>query len=516
MAQFSPVDLGWLFWYFVLLGSAVIAFLVFDVWRKTYSRLPPGLSGWPLLGNLLQVGNKPNESFFQLACKFGPLMTLSLGMKTTVVVSSSAMAREVLKTHDHICSGRIVTQASKALSQYKTSMVFSQYGSHWRMLRRVSNTELFSVKRLEALQHLRRDQVNRMIHQIFQDAVKGKCVDIGHTAFQSSFNLLGKMIFGKDVFDLQFDRGSRELKDVFSKLAVLHATPNLADFFPCLQFLDLQGVYRSTEIYTQKLYDVIDKFIEDRLGTRSRENSERNYSEKDLLDVLLEMRSHEFTLSHITAYINDLFGAGAQTTANTIEWAMAELIHNPEKMKRVQAELEEIVGQERKVEESVAERLPYLHAVVKEVLRLHPPVPFLIPHRADNRCEIAGFVIPKHTQILVNVWAIGRDPSIWKEPLKFIPERFIDDEMSSVDYRGQNLELIPFGAGRRMCVGLPLASRMVHLLLASLLHSFEWALPEGMSAHQVDMSDRFGITLAKAVPLEAIPTPRLPSELYCY
>jgi cytochrome P450 len=125
-------------------------------------------------------------------------------------------------------------------------------------------------------------------------------------------------------------------------------------------------------------------------------------------------------------------------------------------------------------------------------------------------------VIPKHTQILVNVWAIGRDPSIWKEPLKFIPERFIDNEMSSVDYGGQNFELIPFGAGRRMCVGLPLASRMVHLLLASLLHSFEWAPPEGMSAHQVDMSDRFRITLEKAVPLEAIPTPRLPSEMYCY
>jgi cytochrome P450 len=160
---------------------------------------------------------------------------------------------------------------------------------------------------------------------------------------------------------------------------------------------------------------------------------------------------------------------------------MTELIRNPEKMKRVQAELDEVVGRERMVEESDAERLPYLRAVVKEVFRLHPAAPFLIPHRADNRCEIAGFVIPKHTQIIVNVWAIGRDPSIWKEPLKFIPERFIDKETSSVDYKGQNFELIPFGAGRRMCVGLPLASRMVHLLLGSLLHSFEWAPPHNLS-----------------------------------
>ena len=212
--------------------------------------------------------------------------------------------------------------------------------------------------------------------------------------------------------------------------------------------------------------------------------------------------------------MQDIFGAGSDTTATTIEWAMTELIRNPEKMKRVQAELDEIVGRERLVAESDAESLPYLCAVVKEVFRLHPAVPFLIPHRADERCEISGFVIPKHTQIIVNVWAIGRDPSIWKEPLKFIPERFLE-EMSSVDYRGQHLELIPFGAGRRMCVGLPLASRMVNLLLASLLQSFEWALPQGMTANQVDINDRFGLTLAKAVPLEAIPTPRLPSQMYC-
>ena len=211
--------------------------------------------------------------------------------------------------------------------------------------------------------------------------------------------------------------------------------------------------------------------------------------------------------------MQDIFSAGNETTATTIEWAMAELIRNPEKMKRVQAELAEVVGRERKVEESDVECLPYLRAVVKEVFRLHPAVPFLIPHRADERCEISGFVIPKHTQIIVNVWAIGRDPSIWREPLKFIPERFLE-EMSSVDYRGQHLELIPFGAGRRMCVGLPLASRMVHLLLASLLHSFEWALPHGMTAHQVDMSERFGLTLVKAVPLEVIPRPRLPSDMY--
>jgi len=299
------MDLGCLFWYSVPLLSTVIIFLVFDVWRrKTYCRLPPGPPGWPILGNLLQLGNKPNESFFQLAAKYGPLMTVSLGMKTTVVASSSAMAKEVLKTHDHILSGRMLTEAAKALSHYKTSIVFGQYGSHWRMLRRVSVNELFSVERLEAMQHHRRDQVNRMIHQIFEDAVKGKCVEIAHTAFHSSFNLLGNMVFGKDVFGPQFFAASQDLKDAIARVTKLHATPNLADFFPCLQFLDPQGVYRNMEINLKKMYDVMDIFIEDRLNrTRSGECSDRSYSEKDLLDVLLDMRSEEFSLANIRGYL---------------------------------------------------------------------------------------------------------------------------------------------------------------------------------------------------------------------
>ena len=207
--------------------------------------------------------------------------------------------------------------------------------------------------------------------------------------------------------------------------------------------------------------------------------------------------------------------AGSDTTAETIEWAMAELIRNPEKLKQAQAELDLAVGFNRLMEESDTDRLPYLRAVVKEVFRLHPVGPLLVPHRADSRCEIAGFVIPKHSRVLVNIWGMGRDPHIWNEPLKFIPERFIDDnKMRSVDYKGQHFELIPFGAGRRMCVGFPLAIRMVHSVLGSLIHSFEWAPPKGISAEQVDMTEKFSLTLQRAVPLKAIATPRLPSHLY--
>jgi cytochrome P450 len=376
----------------------------------------------------------------------------------------------------------------------------------------MSNTELFSVKRLEAMQHFRRDQVFRTIQQILMESKKGKSVNIGDTMVHSAVNLLGNMAFGKDMFD-PHSPAFREFKDSLRQMAVNAVAPNLADYFPFLQWLDPQGVARNTAIYLRRIYGILDKFIEYRLAT-SGQTMDGTDAPEDLLDALLEMRSDVFTLTDIKIYLTDIFGAGSDTTGKTMEWVMAELICNPEKMKRAQAELDEVVGLNRRVEESDTDRLPYLRAVVKEVFRLHPVVPLLIPHRADSSCEIGRFVIPKHTQVIVNMWAIGRDPAIWNEPSKFVPERFLDNKMSSVDYRGQHFELIPFGAGRRMCVGLPLASRMIHLVLASLIHSFDWAPPKGISAEQVDMSEKFGISMSMAVPLEVIPVPRLPPDVY--
>eukprot|EP01018_Ginkgo_biloba_P019792 Gb_03773 [translate_table: standard] len=200
-----------------------------------------------------------------------------------------------------------------------------------------------------------------------------------------------------------------------------------------------------------------------------------------------------------------------ETTSATIEWTMAEMIRNPQTMKRVQVELDDVVGRHRRVEESDIQNLPYLHAVITEVLRLHPAAPLLLPHTTHKVCEVGGYLIPQKSQVLVNVWAMGRDPAIWREPLDFLPDRFLEGD-DKMDYKGHNFDLIPFGAGRRICVGLPLANRMLHLLVASLLHSFEWRLPDGQNSHhEMDMTEKFGITLQKAVPLIAIPTPRLPS-----
>ena len=201
-------------------------------------------------------------------------------------------------------------------------------------------------------------------------------------------------------------------------------------------------------------------------------------------------------------YDQDLFLAGTDTTSDTIEWAMAELLHNPEKMVKAQRELQEVLGKDGIVQESDISKLPYLQAIVKETFRLHPLAPLLVPYKAETDVKICGFTVPKNSQVLINAWDIGCDPSVWSNPNAFMPERFLGCD---IDVKGRDFELIPFGAGRRICLALPLAHRMVHLILVSLLHSYAWKLDDGMKPEDMDMNEKLGFTLQKAQPLRAIP-----------
>ncbi|PKI40439.1 hypothetical protein CRG98_039163 [Punica granatum] len=183
---------------------------------------------------------------------------------------------------------------------------------------------------------------------------------------------------------------------------------------------------------------------------------------------------------------------------------MAELLRNPEKLSKAQAELEQVIGRGKPVKESDIARLPYLQATVKETFRMHPAGPLLLPRRAGATVQVGGYTIPEGAQILVNVWAVGRDPATWKDPEEFIPERFLGLDM---DVKGRSFELLPFGGGRRICPGLPLAIRMLHLMLGSLLNFFNWRLEDCVSPETMEMGEKFGMTLQKAQPLRAVPLP---------
>lgn len=201
-----------------------------------------------------------------------------------------------------------------------------------------------------------------------------------------------------------------------------------------------------------------------------------------------------------------MFAAGTDTTFITLDWGMTELLMNPTAMKRAQDEVRSIVGDRETVSESDLPHMHYLKAVIKETFRLHPPAPVLVPRESMNSVTIDGYDIPARTRIFVNAWAIGRDPESWRNPNAFMPERFLN---SSIDFKGQDFELIPFGAGRRGCPAITFGTASVEIALAQLLHSFDWELPTGVTTEDMDMTEVFGITMHRIEELVAVAKPRL-------
>ncbi|XP_061360186.1 cytochrome P450 76A1-like [Gastrolobium bilobum] len=489
----------------------ILAMLAWMVWlmvleRRQLGQLPPGPRPWPVVGNIFQLGWSPHESFTKLARKHGPIMTLWLGSMCTVVISSSEVARHMFKNNDVVLSGRKIYESMKGNHGHEGSLITSQYGTHWRMLRRLCTTEFFVSSRLDAMRGVRSKCIDRMLHLIEEAGESGTCaVDVGRFFFFMSFNLIGNLIFSKDLLDPEMERGTRFYCHAV-KVMEYAGKPNVADFLPILKWLDPQGIRRKTQFHVERAFEIAGFFIKERMENRccGKEN-------KDFLDVLLEFSGdgisapYTFSSRTINVVVFEMFTAGTDTTTSTMEWAMAELLHNPSTLKKVQMEIRSKIGKDRNMEEKDIENIPYLKAVIKETLRLHPPLPFMVPHMAVDSCNMLGYHIPKESQIIVNVWAIGRDSKVWDAPLLFWPERFLEPNMT--DYKGHHFEFIPFGSGRRMCPAMPLASRVLPLALGSLLHSFDWVLPDGLKPEEMDMTEGMGITLRKAVPLKAIPVP---------
>lgn len=198
--------------------------------------------------------------------------------------------------------------------------------------------------------------------------------------------------------------------------------------------------------------------------------------------------------------------AGMDTTVISVEWAMSELVRNPHVQAKAQEELDRVVGRDRVMNETDFSKLSYLQAVVKESLRLHPPTPLMLPHKANTHVKLGGYNIPKGTNVMVNVWALARDPKVWKNPLEYRPERFIEED---IDIKGSDFRVLPFGAGRRVCPGAQLGINLVTSMLGHLLHHFEWSLPSGFKPEDVDMSESPGMVTFMQTPLKAMATPRL-------
>ncbi|KAL1552546.1 unspecific monooxygenase [Salvia divinorum] len=485
----------------LLVALFFIAVSCFLSFRRRRS-LPPGPFPLPIVGNMLQLGSNPHQTFAKLSKRYGPLMSIHLGSLYTVIVSSPEMAKEILHRHGQVFSGRTIAQAVEACGHDKISMGFLPVASEWRDMRKICKEQMFSNQSMEASQGLRRLKLLQLLDFVRKCSDEGRAVNIREAAFITTLNLMSATLFSLQA--TEFDsRATMEFKEIIEGVATIIGVPNFADYFPFLRPFDPQGVKRKADVFFGKLLAKIEGYLNERIEFRkANPNAPKKDDFLETVFDIIEANDYNLKTDHFTHLMLDLFVGGTDTNTTSIEWIMSELVMNPDKMKKLKAELKSVAGEKKIVEESEMGNLPYLLAVFKEVMRIHPPGPLLLPRRAESDQMVKGYMIPEGTQILINVWAIGRDPSIWKNPESFEPERFMDQK---IDFKGQDYELLPFGAGRRVCPGMPLANRIIHMTVATLVHNFDWKLEDDSTAEADHAGELFGVAVRRAVQLRVIP-----------
>ncbi|XP_068667308.1 tryptamine 5-hydroxylase-like [Aristolochia californica] len=472
--------------------------LLFGRPRPRRRDLPPSPPKLPIIGHLHLLTDMPHVALADLVHKLGPMLFLQLGRVPALVVSSPRLAREVLKTHDHAFCSRPQLIGAQYLSFGCSDVTFSVYGPYWRQARKICVTELLHSRRVNSFRRIRREEVARMQASVSA----GEEIDMSERFLTLANDILCRVAFGRRFMEA----GSRNrLSEVLAESQALFAGFSVGDFFPGLEWVNsLTGLKRRLEKNLGDLRAVCDEIIEEH--ERS-ETSSPEGEKEDFLDVLLRVQKSPelevpITDDNLKALVLDMFVAGTDTTSATLEWTMTELARHPNIMTQAQEEVRRVAGTKGHVGEDDLQYLPYMKAVIKETLRLHPPVPLLVPRESIEECTIDGYKIPVGSRVFINTYAMGRDPQVWDDPLSYRPERFFG---SSIDIKGQDFELLPFGGGRRGCPGYNFGLATVEIALASLLYHFDWELPEGVGAGDVDLSEIFGLATRKKVPLVLVP-----------
>ncbi|XP_006648386.2 desmethyl-deoxy-podophyllotoxin synthase-like [Oryza brachyantha] len=482
-------------------AGLVVALLVIVRLRKRDGgdgiRLPPGPWRLPVIGSLHHLAGKPlvHRALADLARRMdAPLMYLRLGEVPVVVASSPDAAREVMRTHDVAFATRPWSPTVKIMMADGEGLVFAPYGDLWRQLRRIAILELLSARRVQSFRRVREEEAARLAAAIAA-AAPGEPVNVSER--------IAVLITDSAVRAMIGDRFKRrdEFLEILAEGLKLVSGFSIGDLFPSswLASFVTGGARRARENH-RKNFELMDCAIEQHQERRAAAAANGDVVEDDdLVDVLLRIQKGggldvPLTMGIIKAVILDLFSAGSETSATTIQWGMSELMRNPRVMKKAQAELRDNLRGKPKVVEEDLINLNYLKLVIKETLRLHLPAPLLLPRESRESCKILGYDVPKGTTVLVNAWAIGRDSKYWDDPEEFKPERFED---SKVDFKGMDFEFLPFGAGRRMCPGIMFALTNVELALATLLYHFDWSLPGGVKPGDLDMTEEMGITVRK-------------------
>ncbi|PVH64478.1 hypothetical protein PAHAL_2G279600 [Panicum hallii] len=451
----------WAALFAVVLATALVLKAIPSRGRRRTYNLPPGPKPWPIIGNLNLLGELPHRSTRELSRLYGPLMQLWFGSMPVVVGSSLEISKFFLKTHDAaFCDPPRFAVGKYATYDY-SDILWAPYGAYLRQARKICTAELFSAKRVGSLEYIRDEET-------CAGASGGRTVRLRDHLQMAVLGVISRMVLGKKYVETAEDAAeggapaaatAAEFRELVDEFSVLNSAFNIGDYVPWLDWLDLQGYVRRMK----KMSRQFDRFLE-----------------------------------------HDLLIGGTDTSWMTVEWAVSELLKNPELLAKATMELDRVVSDDRLVRESDLPNLPYIDCIIKETLRVHPGAPMLVPRLAREDASADGYDIPAGTTVLVNAWAIGRDPALWDAAEEFRPERFAGSEIAAEE-TDLKFKMLPFGSGRRMCPAFSLGLKVI---------TFAWRLPDGMTKEDLCMEESYKLSLPRKVPLEAIVEPKLPALVY--
>ncbi|XP_047975773.1 cytochrome P450 71A8-like [Salvia hispanica] len=486
-----------------ILPSLIFLFLLWITIKNlshTNKNPPPSPPKLPLIGNLHQLGSLPHKNLQSLARKHGPIMLLHFGPVPVLIASSADAAREITKTHDLIFASRPLNKVSQKLSYNGRDVVFAPYGEYWRRAKSVLMLQLLSGKRVQSYRLIREEETALLVKRILECSGP---VNLSEMFSEFTNDGICRSAFGRKYSDSE---SGRKFLELVGEVSEVIGAVRAGEFLPWLSWMDrVSGFDGKVDRIAREMDEFLEGVMRERLGDR--EGFSEGKEGDNFLDILLGIYSDsngEVSVDDtesIKAILLDVFAAGTDTTSVFLEWAMTELLRNPTVMQNLQNEVRETAKDSSNITEDDLERMHYLKAVIKETLRYHPPVPLLVPRVASKDVKIKGYDVAAGTVVMINAWAIGRDSVSWNEPEEFKPERFLN---SSIDFKGLNFELVPFGMGRRACPGAAFAVATIEFVLASLVQKFDWKLDNGGQGGNLDMSERQGITVHRDIPLIAV------------
>ncbi|KAL9298924.1 putative cytochrome P450 [Arabidopsis thaliana] len=466
--------------------------------------LPPSPPSLPIIGHLhLLFSPLTHKSLQKLSSKYGPLLHLRIFNVPVILVSSASVAYEIFRAHDVNVSSRGVAAIDESLLFGSSGIITAPYGDYWKFMKKLIATKLLRPQSLESSRGIRGEELTRFYNSLLDKARMTESVEISTEAMKLVNNTLCRMSMGRS-----FSEENGEAEKIRGLVGESYALTKKM-FLASLLRKPLKKLRIS--LFEKEIMGVSDRLDEllERILVEHEEKLHEEHQGTDMMDVLLaasgdENAEYNITRNHIKSFFVEIFIGATDTSVQTTQWTMAEILNNPNVLERLRKDIDSVVGKTRLIQETDLPNLPYLQAVVKEGLRLHPPGPLLV-RTFQERCKIKGFYIPEKTTLVINAYAVMRDPDSWEDPDEFKPERFLSSSSGQEDEKEKPFKYLPFGGGRRGCPGGNLAYIFVGTAIGVMVQCFDWKI----KGDKVNMEETFeGMNLSMVHPLKCTPVLR--------